>query len=80
MQQIPLYYYPTAIADVALFRDRFGSVDQWNSIKDAYTWRAYDPANKIYIAQKRATTAEERTVLQNLGISNVDSIDMYDPS
>jgi TonB-dependent starch-binding outer membrane protein SusC len=76
----PLYYYPTAIADVALFRDRFGSVEQWNSIKDAYAWRAYDPANGIYIAQKRATTAEERSVLQNLGISQADSIDMYDPS
>jgi len=76
----PLYYYPTAIADVALFKDRFGSVEQWNSIKDAYTWLAYDPANKVYIAQKRATTAEERTVLQNLGLSRVDSIDMYDPS
>src|SRR5215210_3674508 len=35
----PLFYYPTAIADIALFRDRFGSEDQWNSIKDAYTWR-----------------------------------------
>lgn len=76
----PLYYYPTAIADVALFKDRFGSVEQWNSIKDAYTWLAYDPANKVYIAQKRATTAEERAVLQNLGLSGVDSIDMYDPS
>lgn len=76
----PLYYYPTAIADVALFKDRFGSVEQWNSIKDAYTWLAYDPANKVYIAQKRATTAEERAVLQNLGLSRVDSIDMYDPS
>ena len=76
----PLYYYPTAIADVALFKDRFGSVEQWNSIKDAYTWLAYDPANKVYLAQKRATTAEERSVLQNLGLSRVDSIDMYDPS
>lgn len=76
----PLYYYPTAIADVALFKDRFGSVEQWNSIKDAYTWLAYDPANKVYIAQKRATTADERAVLQNLGLSRVDSIDMYDPS
>jgi TonB-dependent starch-binding outer membrane protein SusC len=76
----PLFYYPTAIADVALFKDRFGSAEQWNSIKDAYTWLAYDPANKIYIAQKRATTTEERTILQNLGLSRVDSIDIYDPS
>lgn len=76
----PLSYYPNAIADIALFRDRFGSEEQWNSIKDAYTWRVYDPANRIFIAQKRATTAEERTVLQNLGISQLDSIDLYDPS
>ena len=76
----PLYYYPTAVADVALFRDRFGSEEQWNSIKDAYTWLAYDPANKIFIAKKRATTAEEKSVLQSLGIAQSDSIDMYDPS
>jgi TonB-dependent starch-binding outer membrane protein SusC len=76
----PLYYYPSAIADVALFKDRFGSIDQWNSIKDAYTWLAYDPANKIYVAQKRATTPEERQALQNLGLSKIDSVDMYDPS
>jgi len=76
----PLFYYPTAIADVALFKDRLGSVEQWNSIKDAYTWRVYDPVNNIYIAQKRATTAEERAMLQNLGLTTIDSIDMYDPS
>ncbi|HEY6503055.1 MAG TPA: SusC/RagA family TonB-linked outer membrane protein [Chitinophagaceae bacterium] len=77
----PLYYYPTAIADVALFKDRFGSIEQWNSIKDAYTWRVYDAVNNIYLAQKRATSAEERTMMQNLGItSQIDSIDMYDPS
>jgi TonB-linked SusC/RagA family outer membrane protein len=76
----PLFYYPTAIADLALFKDRFGSVEQWNSIKDAYTWRVYDPATNTYIAQRRATTAEERAVLQNLGLTTVDSIDMYDPS
>ncbi len=76
----PLYYYPTAIADVALFKNRFGSTEQWNSIKDAYTWNVYDPVNNIYIAKKRATTSEERSVLQNLGLTQVDSIDMYDPS
>ncbi|MEI9806876.1 MAG: TonB-dependent receptor [Bacteroidota bacterium] len=76
----PLFYYPTAIADVALFKDRFGSLEQWNSIKDAYTWRVYDPVNNIYIAQRRATTADERSVLQNLGLTTIDSIDMYDPS
>ncbi len=76
----PLYYYPNAIADIALFRDRFGSEQQWSAIKDAYTFRVYDPTNRIFIAQKRATTANERLVLQNLGIATVDSIDLYDPS
>ncbi|HKH60079.1 MAG TPA: TonB-dependent receptor [Flavitalea sp.] len=76
----PLFYYPTAIADVALFKNRFGSIEQWNSIKDAYTWRVYDATNNIYIAQKRTTTPEERSVLQSLGLSQIDSIDMYDPS
>ncbi len=77
----PLYYYPTALADVGLFKERFGSTQQWNAIKDAYTWRVYDPDNNIFIAQKRATTADERTILQNLGItSQLDSIDIYDPS
>jgi TonB-linked SusC/RagA family outer membrane protein len=76
----PLYYYPTAIADVALFKDRFGSIEQWNSIKDAYTWLVYDPSTNTYIAKKRATTVEERSMLQNLGVAQIDSIDMYDPS
>ncbi|MFT3844944.1 MAG: SusC/RagA family TonB-linked outer membrane protein [Lacibacter sp.] len=76
----PLFYYPTALADVALFRNRFGSETQWNAIKNAYTWLAYDPANNIYVAKKRLATAEERAVMQNLGLSQVDSVDMYDPS
>lgn len=73
-------YYPTASQDIRLFRDRFGSEEQWGSIKDAYTWRVYDPVNKIYVAEKRATTSEERSVLQNLGLAQIDSIDIYDPS
>ena len=79
----PLFYYPDALADLALFRNRFGSVEQWNSIKDAYTWAVYDPVNNIYIPRKRATTAEEKAILQSLsfmGSMRTDSIDMYDPS
>ncbi len=76
----PLFYYPTAAADLSLFRDRFGSVEQWNSVAVGYTWRVFDPANNTFIAQKRATSAEERSLLQNLGLSTVDSIDIYDPS
>lgn len=76
----PLYYYPTALADVALFRNRFGSETQWDAIKDAYTWLAYDPANNIFVAKKRLATAEERQMMINLGLTQVDSVDMYDPS
>ncbi|MBZ4192191.1 SusC/RagA family TonB-linked outer membrane protein [Niabella beijingensis] len=77
----PLYYYPTATNDIALFWTRFGSQEQWNAIKDAYTWNVYDPDNGIFIARKRATTPEERSLLQGLGItSQLDSIDLYDPS
>jgi TonB-linked SusC/RagA family outer membrane protein len=76
----PLYYYPNAIADISLFRDRFGSEQQWNSIKDAYTFIVYDPGTRTYITQKRATSAEEKTVLRNLGLTGIDSIDLYDPS
>jgi len=78
-----LYYYPDALADLALFKNRFGSTEQWNSIKDAYTWAVYDAVNNIYIPKKRATTAEEKAVLQSLqfmGTMRTDSIDMYDPS
>ncbi|MCU7550638.1 TonB-dependent receptor [Chitinophagaceae bacterium LB-8] len=78
-----LYYYPDALSDMALFRNRFGSEEQWNSIKDAYTWEVYDPVNKIYRAKKRATTPEEKALLQNLqfmGGMRTDSIDIYDPS
>jgi len=79
----PLYYYPDALADLALFKNRFGSLEQWNSIKDAYTWVVYDPVNNIYIPKKRATTDQEKAVLQSLqylGAMRTDSIDIYDPS
>jgi TonB-linked SusC/RagA family outer membrane protein len=76
----PLAYFPNAINDIALFRDFTGSAEQWASIKDAYTWLVYDDARKIYIAQKRATTQEERDLLTRLGVARVDSIDLYDPS
>lgn len=77
----PLYYYPSALNDIALFWTRFGSVEQWNSIKGAYTWDVYDPSTNTFIARKRATTPEERTMMQNLGITTqLDSVDIYDPS
>jgi TonB-linked SusC/RagA family outer membrane protein len=80
----PLSYYPSAINDIALFWTRFSSIEQWNAIKDAYTWRVYAPTGTglgTFIPMKRATTAAERTLMTNLGItSQLDSVDMYDPS
>ena len=76
----PLFYFPTASADINLFRNRFGSDAQWNAIKDAYTWQVYDPVNNIFIARRRLATQQERQVMLNLGLSQVDSVDMYDPS
>lgn len=80
----PLYYFPRALNDIALFWTRFGSTEQWNSVKDAYTWDVYAPTGVgtgTFIARKRATTAEERSLMQNLGItSQLDSVDIYDPS
>jgi TonB-linked SusC/RagA family outer membrane protein len=80
----PLYYYPRALNDIALFWTRFGSLEQWNSVKDAYTWDVYAPTGTgigTFIARKRATTAQERSLMQNLGItSQLDSVDIYDPS
>jgi TonB-linked SusC/RagA family outer membrane protein len=80
----PLYYYPRALNDIALFWTRFGSSTQWNAIKDAYTWDVYQPTGVgtgTFIARKRATSAEEKALMQALGITTqIDSVDMYDPS
>ena len=80
----PLYYYPSATNDIALFWTRFGSLEQWNGIKDAYTWDVYAPTGTgtgTFIARKRATTSQERALMQALGItSQLDSVDIYDPS
>ncbi|HYO21892.1 MAG TPA: TonB-dependent receptor [Flavisolibacter sp.] len=80
-----LFYFPDALSDLALFKNRFGSIEQWNAIKDAYEWTVYDPVNNIYIPKRRATTEEERTLLQNLNPiyranMRTDSIDIYDPA
>jgi TonB-dependent starch-binding outer membrane protein SusC len=80
----PLSYYPTAINDIALFWTRFSSIEQWNAVKDAYSWRVYAPTGTgsgTFIANKRVTTADERSLMQNLGITTqLDSVDIYDPS
>lgn len=77
----PLYYFPSALADSALFFARFGSKEQWLGLAQGYSWRVFDPVNNVYVPQKRATTTEERALLQNLGLTaQLDSVDIYDPS
>ena len=73
----PNNYYPNAAADINLFD---GDVYTLAAIKAAYQWRVFDRANNIYIAVKRPTTQEEKTVLANLKLPVLDSVDLYDPS
>ncbi|MES2776676.1 MAG: SusC/RagA family TonB-linked outer membrane protein [Bacteroidota bacterium] len=75
----PNNYFPDARSDARMFLE-LGNANQWNSLKDAYSWRVLDPVNKIYIANKRPTTAEEKALLKNLGLAVLDSLDIYDPS
>jgi TonB-linked SusC/RagA family outer membrane protein len=75
----PNLYFPDAASDVKMFL-LLGNQNQWNSIKDAYQWRVFDRASNTYLAQKRATTAEEKALLGNLRLAVLDSIDIYDPS
>ena len=75
----PNNYYPDARSDARMFLE-LGNQNQWNGIKDAYSWRVFDPVNKIYIANKRASTQQEKDVLKNLGLAVLDSLDIYDPS
>lgn len=68
-------YFPDPRADSALFRAR-GDIYTWRSVAQAYTW--LDEARLI--AAKRATTAEEKAFLANIGATVLDSIALYDPS
>jgi TonB-dependent starch-binding outer membrane protein SusC len=73
-------YFPNAAADAKLFGGSIGNASVWNSIKDAYQFTTFDRVNNIYVAVKRATTPEERTLLANLGLPVLTQVDAYDPS
>lgn len=75
----PNNYFPNAQADAKLFYES-GNLNQWNFLKDAYSFRVFDPATKTYIANKRASTQAEKDLLRNLGLAVLDSLDIYDPS
>jgi TonB-dependent starch-binding outer membrane protein SusC len=75
----PNNYFPSAAADAKLFGGSTGN-PMWDFIKDAYQFTTFDRATNTYIAVKRPTTADERTLLANLGLPVLTEVDAYDPS
>ena len=73
----PKLYYPDPLADYLLFN---GDPILWQSVLQGYTFTQYDPANKIFVAQTRPTTAEEQAVMAKLGYPVLQNIAIYDPS
>lgn len=76
----PNNYFPNAAADVKLFGGGNGTNAMWAFIKDAYQFTTFDATTNTYIAAKRPTTTEERTLLANLGLPVLTEVDAYDPS
>ena len=72
-------YFPNAAADVKLFGGNTGNA-MWEFIKDAYQFTTFNTATNTYVAVKRPTTPEERTLLANLGLPVLTEVDAYDPS
>lgn len=68
-------YFPDPVSDFTLFRTR-GDIYTWRSVANGYTWIN----EAALIAAKRATTAEEKALLQNLKLAMLDSVAIYDPS
>ncbi len=75
----PNNYFPSAAADVKLFGGNTGNI-MWNFIKDAYQFTTFDIATNSYVATKRPTTLDEKTLLANLGLPVLTEVDVYDPS
>ncbi len=59
------------MADYQLFK---ADPNVWESVAMGYDWINLNPATNTFVAQKRATTAEERTLLTNLGLAVLDSV------
>ncbi len=70
------YYFPSAAADSKLFG---GDPNMWAGIRNAYQFSTYNSPTS-FVTKKRAATAEEKALMQNLGITILDSLDLYDPS
>lgn len=71
----PSLYFPDPKVDSVLFLAR-QDYYTWQSVADGYTWRD----RSRLIAARRATTAEEKEQLKNLGLAQLDSVAIYDPS
>lgn len=71
------FYYPDPASDYALFQ---ADQNVWNSVAMGYDWIQLDAANGIFNARKRASTADEKALMANLGLSVLDSLAIYDPS
>lgn len=70
------YYFPSALADYKLFG---GDPRMWAGIKNAYQYSVYNSPTS-FVTLKRAATADEKALMKNLGITQLDSLDIYDPS
>ncbi|MEO5564717.1 MAG: SusC/RagA family TonB-linked outer membrane protein, partial [Chitinophagaceae bacterium] len=69
-------YFPNALSDYKLFG---GDPNMWSGVKDAYQYRFYNSPTS-FATLKRAASAEEKSLMQNLGLIVMDSLDLYDPS
>lgn len=69
-------YYPNALSDYKLFG---GDPNMWSGVKDAYQYHWYTSPTSFRTV-KRAASAEEKALMQNLGLIVLDSLDLYDPS
>jgi TonB-linked SusC/RagA family outer membrane protein len=74
---LPSLYFPDPAVDYQLFG---ADPNVWQSVARGYNFTQLDPANNIFVAQKRTTTDAERTLLSNLGLPVLDSVPVYDPS
>ncbi|WP_207422185.1 TonB-dependent receptor [Desertivirga brevis] len=71
-------YFPDPAADYSAFNSTDKAL--WNNVAQGYTFKQLDPANGIFVAETRPTTAEEKALLQRLGYPVLDEVAIYDPS
>ncbi|MDQ3846298.1 MAG: TonB-dependent receptor plug domain-containing protein, partial [Bacteroidota bacterium] len=70
-------YFPDPAVDYLLFN---ADPNVWQSVAMGYNFIRLDPANGVFMVEKRPTTEAEKTFLRNLGLAVLDSVALYDPS